>query len=182
MQAGDLLQDLKAGHLLHASPRAQFYGQLIGATASVLITVGVYQLYDGAYHIPSQQFPAPVANVWVGMAELMNQGLGALPPTAVIYAKGFMSFGVALPVLEAWAGHGSLLASALPSGMSMGVGMYLTADFVLPRVLGALAVLLWRKCDQAAHDGAMLAVASGFVLGEGVWSIVALALKSIAGH
>ena len=27
MQAGDLLQDLKAGHLLHASPRAQFYGQ-----------------------------------------------------------------------------------------------------------------------------------------------------------
>ena len=182
MQSGDLLQDLKAGHLLHASPRAQFYGQLIGATASVLITVGVYQLYDGAYHIPSQQFPAPVANVWVGMAELMNQGLGALPPTAVIYAKGFMSFGVALPVLEAWAGHGSLLASALPSGMSMGVGMYLTADFVLPRVLGALAVLLWRKCDQAAHDGAMLAVASGFVLGEGVWSIVALALKSIAGH
>ena len=34
MQAGDLMQDLKTGHLLGASPRAQFFGQLIGSTAS----------------------------------------------------------------------------------------------------------------------------------------------------
>lgn len=27
-QAGDLMQDLKTGHLLGASPRAQFYGQV----------------------------------------------------------------------------------------------------------------------------------------------------------
>ena len=51
--------------------------------------------------IPSAQFPAPVANVWKGMAELMNRGLGALPPTAVQYAKGFMGVGAVLPVLEA---------------------------------------------------------------------------------
>ena len=30
LQAGDLLQDLKTGHLLGASPKAQFWGQLIG--------------------------------------------------------------------------------------------------------------------------------------------------------
>lgn len=175
-QAGDLLQDLKAGHLLQASPRAQFYGQLIGSTASILITVGVYQLYDTSYHIPSEQFPAPVANVWKGMAELMNKGLGALPPTAVTYARGFMALGVALPVVDA-IGHGTWISAVLPSGTSMGVGMYLTADFVIPRVLGALGVLLWRKLDRASHDAGMLAVASGFVLGEGVWSIFALGLK-----
>ena len=66
--------------------------------------------------------------------------------------------------------------------MSIGVGMYLTADFVLPRVLGALAVLLWRKADAPSHSRYMLVVASGFVLGEGVWSIVALGLKSLAAH
>ena len=180
MQAGDLLQDLKAGHLLQASPRAQFYGQLIGATCSVFITVGVYQLYDAAYTIPSAQFPAPVASVWKDMAELMNRGVGALPPTALGYARAFMGLGVALPLLEACCP--SWLGALLPSGMSMGVGMYLTADFVLPRVIGALAVLVWRRCDTPSHDAQMLVVASGFVLGEGVWSIVALALTSIWGH
>ena len=54
--------------------------------------------------------------------------------------------------------------------MSVGVGMYLTADFVVPRVLGALGVLAWRKCDAPSHGRYMLVVASGFVLGEGVWS------------
>ena len=74
-------------------------------------------------------------------------------------------------------GHGTWISAVLPSGTSMGVGMYLTADFVIPRVLGALGVLLWRKLDRASHDAGMLAVASGFVLGEGVWSIFALGLK-----
>ena len=114
------------------------------------------------------------------MAELMNRGLGALPPTAVQYAKGFMGVGAVLPVLEALCP--AALGAYLPSGMSMGVGMYLTADYVLPRVAGALLVLAWRAMDQASHDGAMLAVASGFVLGEGVWSMVQLGLKTVAGH
>eukprot|EP00966_Prymnesium_polylepis_P158539 3664857-Prymnesium_polylepis.1 len=61
MQAGDLLQDLKAGHLLGASPRAQFYGQLIGASASVVVTVCAFQLYSSTYGIPSEQFQVPRA-------------------------------------------------------------------------------------------------------------------------
>lgn len=39
-QAGDLMQDLKTGHLLKASPKAQFYGQMIGSLASVFIATG----------------------------------------------------------------------------------------------------------------------------------------------
>ena len=53
MQAGDLLQDLKTGHLLRASPRAQFVAQLIGGSFSVLTTVAAYNLYASAYGIPS---------------------------------------------------------------------------------------------------------------------------------
>jgi uncharacterized oligopeptide transporter (OPT) family protein len=176
MQAGDLLQDLKAGHLLRASPRAQFFGQLVGATFSIFVTVGAYQLYDRAYGIPSAQFAAPVANVWKDMALLMQTGLSALPPSAVGWGKAFSAVGVSLPLLEAL-GPASL-ASVLPSGMSLGIGMYLTADFTIPRVLGALVELWWRRTNAATHRRHMLVVASGFVLGEGVWSIVALALKA----
>jgi len=117
MQAGDLLQDLKAGHLLGCSPRAQFYGQLIGATASVFLTVGAYQLYNSAYGVPSAQFQAPVASVWLKMAMLMNRGLGALPPSTLHYARGFAGLGVVLSLLEALLPHA--LAALLPSGMSV---------------------------------------------------------------
>ena len=103
----------------------------------------------------------------------MNHGLSALPPTAVGYTQGFMALGTALPLLEALM-PAQLAELTLPSGMSMGVGMFLTADFVLPRVVGALSVLLWRACDARSHSRHMLIAASGFVLGEGVWSIVAL--------
>ena len=48
-QAGDLMQDLKTGHLLGASPRAQFFAQLIGSTASIFVTVAAFNLYATAY-------------------------------------------------------------------------------------------------------------------------------------
>lgn len=37
---GDLMQDLKTGQLLGASPKAQFYGQMIGSLASAFIASG----------------------------------------------------------------------------------------------------------------------------------------------
>ena len=83
----------------------------------------------------------------------------------------------ALPLLEACLGGSSSLGLLLPSGMSLGIGMYITADFTIPRVLGALLEATWRRTHRRSHRQHMLVVASGFVLGEGVWSIIALALK-----
>ncbi|PHH71132.1 hypothetical protein CDD80_5491 [Ophiocordyceps camponoti-rufipedis] len=45
LQAGDLMQDLKTGHLLGASPKAQFYGQIIGATFGAILSAVLYGLY-----------------------------------------------------------------------------------------------------------------------------------------
>jgi uncharacterized oligopeptide transporter (OPT) family protein len=55
--------DLKTGSLVGASPRAQFFGQLIGSFLSVFVSAGVYLLYDFIYEIPNNQFPAPSAQV-----------------------------------------------------------------------------------------------------------------------
>lgn len=62
-QAGDLMQDLKTGHLVGASPKAQFVGQLIGSFFSVFVSVAAYELYSNAYEIPSPTFPVPTAGV-----------------------------------------------------------------------------------------------------------------------
>lgn len=75
VRAGDLMQDLKTGHLCHASPRAQFYGQLIGSSVSILVTTTAYILYNRAYTIPGPSFPAPTAYVWLSLARLLRQHL-----------------------------------------------------------------------------------------------------------
>lgn len=62
-QAGDLMQDLKTGHLLGASPKVQFYGQLIGSIWSAIISAGIYKLYTHVYEIPGPLFQIPTAQV-----------------------------------------------------------------------------------------------------------------------
>ena len=66
------MQDLKTGHLIRASPRAQFYGQLIGSLLSIVVTSIAYSLYTHAYQIPGPSFPAPTAYVWLGLARLLR--------------------------------------------------------------------------------------------------------------
>jgi uncharacterized oligopeptide transporter (OPT) family protein len=67
------MQDLKTGHLLRASPRAQFYGQLIGSSLSILVTTAAYSLYANAYTIPGPAFPAPSAYIWLSLARLLRE-------------------------------------------------------------------------------------------------------------
>ena len=200
MQAGDLMQDLKTGHLLGASPRAQFFAQLIGSTFSVFVTVGAYQLYTSAYGCSTlppgggggwgcaEQFGVPVAHVWLDMAVLMQQGLGALPPGCLSFAAWFGAAGVLLALVRAAPEMGLPLLRhvppralrLLPSGVAFGIGMYLTPDFTLPRVAGAVGSVAWRAVHPASHEQLYLMVASGFVLGDGVVSIIALFLHAAA--
>jgi OPT family oligopeptide transporter len=56
LQAGDLMQDLKTGHLLGAAPKAQFWGQMIGATYGAVLSAFIYRLYTSVYEIPSDLF------------------------------------------------------------------------------------------------------------------------------
>lgn len=172
-QAGDLMQDLKTGHLLGASPRIQTYGQLIGSVYSVVISTLVYKLYTNLYRIPGDFFAIPTAYQWIDCSRLVN-GSG-LPPHVQ---------GPAL-ILGAVFGLVSLIKSSttttttvpwwrkyLPSGLAVAVGMYNTLDFTLARVVGGVAGSLWiRYCEtQQIPQSKVLAVivASGFILGEGV--------------
>lgn len=58
------MQDLKTGALLKASPRSQFYGQMIGSLASVFVSSAAYKLYKSVYEIPGPAFRVPTAAIW----------------------------------------------------------------------------------------------------------------------
>ena len=111
------------------------------------------------------------------MALLMQTGLGALPPSAFWFAGAFGLGGVLLPLLESFGPR--RLRAWLPSGIAFGIGMYLTPDWTIPRVAGAVLEVLWRRWRPASHRNLHLMVASGFVLGEGVFSILGLVLRAL---
>ena len=67
----------------------------------------------------------------------------------------------------------------LPSGVALAIGMYVTPNWTIPRVVGGFANYLWRKSAPAHAKRYMIVLASGFVLGEGVISIVTAVLQSL---
>ncbi|CDZ98057.1 Tetracycline resistance protein TetB/drug resistance transporter [Phaffia rhodozyma] len=199
-QAGDLMQDLKTGALLRASPRSQFYGQLVGSLASVFVSTAAFKMYKSVYVIPGPAFPAPTAGVWLNLARLLNDG--HLPP----YAPTFMiAFGLLFaltsiiktlgPTLFPDARRLNRLGAILPSGVAFAIGFLNTPSFSLARFVGGILALYWSSRPGARADGstkgggqgagargkvplAAIVIASGFVLGEGLMSIVGLGMKS----
>lgn len=66
------LQDFKTAHLLGVCPRAQFIAMLLGSAVSALVSVGAYSLYTSAWPVPGPEFPAPTAEIWLDMADLVS--------------------------------------------------------------------------------------------------------------
>ena len=75
----------------------------------------------------------------------------------------------------------SVLEVALPSGIGIAVGMYVSPRFTVPRVIGSVIEQLWLRCDGQGHKRLMVIVASGLVLGEGTASIANAFVKAIFG-
>lgn len=177
-QAGDLMQDLKTGHLIRASPRAQFYGQLIGSCLSIVVTTTAYTLYQRAYEIPGPSFPAPTAFVWLGLARLLRDG--ELPERSGAFMLLFaVLFGLVAAAKTNAVRAGWPHARWIPSGVAFAIGFLNTPSFSLARLIGGVVEHVYYTRVGREHGGIkLIVVASGFVLGEGVISIVSLILRT----
>jgi OPT family oligopeptide transporter len=171
-QAGDMMQDLKTGHLLGASPRKQFLAQLIGISAGVVLVIPVYYLFTSAYEVGGEKLPAPAAHAWKAMAELLTKGLDALPAmagTAVLIAA---LVGIAVPLLR----KVEPIKKYVPSGLAMGIAFIIPAYYSLVMFYGLIAWFIWKKVNPGAVNKYDFALASGLVAGEGLMGIVNAAL------
>lgn len=183
LQAGDLLQDLKTGHLLGASPKAQFYGQLIGSGTGAIVSAVVYKLYTNVYEIPGGLFQVPTGFVWIFTARLVT-GQG-LPPMTGVFSIGaalIWSFLTALriygnSVRQPDGTKGAPWVPYVPGGIAVAVGMYNTPSFTLARTAGGLLAWWWTRW-KGRDETTVIVLASGLILGEGLLSIVNLGLAS----
>jgi len=177
-QAGDLMQDLKTGHLCGASPRAQFFGQLIGSAVSIIVTTTGYSLYNRAYVIPGPSFPAPTAYVWLSLARLLRDG--ELPEHSMIFMISFAALFALVSALKTYTDRRQLWYTKwIPSGVAFAIGFLNTPSFTIARLIGGIIEHVYRtRYAKNKSDIRIIVVASGFVLGEGVVSVVSLVLKT----
>jgi putative OPT family oligopeptide transporter len=174
--AGDMMQDLKVGHILGGTPARMQKGELIAVViaapglAAVLLLLGSAYGFAGAPGAdPATALPAPQA----GLMALVSTGIinGEMPWPLFIAG---MLFAVMLILVRA------------PSVMLVAVGMYLPIWSTFAIFVGG--VFRWivdrRMAGQFPEGGAPIAraentgilVASGFVAGEALMGVVIAAL------
>lgn len=163
LQASDMMQDLKTGHLLGASPKAQFYGQIIGSLVGAILSTAVYKLYVNVYDVPGPIFQTPTAYLWIFTARLVTgQGLPPMAWKASLIAGCIF---VAATILRTIAAssmarkRGGGLASwrdFIPGGIAVAVGMFNVPSFTLARAIGGLIAWWWnwRHNTKASRQGA----------------------------
>lgn len=176
-QAGDMMQDLKTGHMLGASPRDQFKAQCIGIVAGVFFAVPIYVLFDQAYTIGEGDLPAPAAHAWKAMAELLSQGFGALPTHAGAAVMAAFAFGVTVPVLRK---HVPAVKDMLPSGLAFGIAFIVPAYYAISMFIGMVIFQAWRRGNVTRADALGFSIASGLIAGEGLMGIV-VAIQTLLG-
>jgi len=168
--SADLLTDLKSGYLLGANPRKQFIAQFAGIFIGTLVTVAAFRiLVPDASVLGTDQFPAPAAQTWKGVAEAMAKGLGAMHPVKVwsIVIGGLV--GLILPILsrlfpkqQKW----------VPSAAGIGLAWVFQWFYGLLFFLGALIGYGWEKRNAKQCEEYLFPVASGVVAGGALMGVV----------
>jgi putative OPT family oligopeptide transporter len=166
--AGDMMQDLKVGHILGGTPWKMEVGEIIGVIAAAIALPVFLAVLDKAYHIGSAALPAPQAGLMALMAKGIVGGEMAWPLVIV-----GMFFGLALILIKA------------PAPMLIAVGMYLPFQTTSAVFAGGVirSILDWLMDRRGAGDeekqkgeNAGVLVASGLIAGQ---SLMAVALAFV---
>jgi OPT family oligopeptide transporter len=151
LQAGDMMQDLKTGHLLGASPKAQFYGQMIGSVVGAVLSTAVYKMYVSVYEIPGDIFQTPTAYVWIFTARLVTgQGLPDMAWQASFIAGVIWMIITAVRIATAspaFAQNGKppVWRDWIPGGIAVAVGIFNVPSFTLARAIGGVIAWWWSR-------------------------------------
>lgn len=168
--SADLLTDLKSGYMLGAHPRKQFLAQFAGIFIGTVVTVAAFRiLVPDASVLGTDQFPAPAAQTWKGVAEAMAKGLSTMHPVKIwaIVIGGLM--GIILPLLsrifpkyQKW----------IPSAAGIGLAWVFQWFYGLLFFVGAVIAWAWQKRNAEQCEEFLFPVASGVVAGGALMGVI----------
>ena len=108
-------------------------------------------------------------------------GDGQLPANSALFMLVFAAVFAAITAFKTYASGKQLpYAKWIPSGIAFAIGFLNTPSFSLARLVGGVVEHVYHTRVSAAGgaDIRVIVVASGFVLGEGVISVVSLILRT----
>ncbi|MCB1905782.1 MAG: OPT/YSL family transporter [Rhodocyclaceae bacterium] len=178
-QCADLLNDLRAGRGIGASPARQIVAQCFGVLIGSIVGVLAYRaLIPDPQMLISAEWPAPAVATWKAVAETMADGLGAVPADARLAMLLAGAIGITIGLAEASAPEA--WRRWLPSPVAVGLAFVIPASISIVMFVGAaLAALAARLAPDPARRFTVT-VAAGLVAGESIAGVVA-ALMSMAG-
>lgn len=161
--AGDMMQDLKVGHILGGTPWRMEVGEIIGVIAAAAVLAFPLMALDKVYEIGSVELPAPQAGLMALMANGIVGGEMAWP---LVIVGMFLALG--------------LILIGAPSPMLVAVGMYLPFFSTAAIFVGGLIKwLLESRLEKAkatdeertrAENSGIL-LSSGFIAGEALMAV-----------
>lgn len=167
---GDNMQDLKAGHVLGATPRNQQIMQVVGVLSAALVMAPVLSLIQEAYGIgiPTEKHPEPLAAPQASLMASVAQGVfqGGMP-----WGMTAIGMGIAVLVIIADQLLEARGATFRMPVLAVAVGIYLPFSLSVPILLGGLIAHFSLKGRQESHRGGLL-FAAGLITGEALLGIL----------
>lgn len=165
--SASLMQVLKTGHLLGASPKKQILGQIVGVVVGSIVAVAMYLVITSGASIGSEDIPAPGALPWSGMSTLLAKGTEALPAGGGTAVLAGALVGIVITLLER-----GRAGKFLPSPFGMGIGLvvpgFISVTICLASILGALLGRLLPGWSARY----LTLVASGGIAGEAITAVL----------
>ena len=130
--AGDMMQDLKVGHVLGGTPWKMEVGEIIGVVPAALVLPAVLLALDRTYTIGSEALSAPQAGLMALMANGIVGGEMAWPLViaGMFFAVGLILIKAPAPMLIA---VGMYLPFYATAGIFVGGGFRWVMDLMLER-------------------------------------------------
>ena len=162
--AGEMLQDLKVGHILGGTPSKMQIGDLFGIVVASLVLFFPIAILDKAYHFGSAQLPAPQA----GLMAMLSKGIVGGDMAWPLVIVGIL-LGLAMIMIE------------VKSVMLFAVGMYLPLGTTFAIFVGGMIRWITDKlrdrrgfndAQKARVDNAGVLTASGLIAGEALCGLV----------
>ena len=172
-ECADMMQDLKTGHLVGASPRKQQTLELLAAVIGPAVCILVVFLLAarntqefGVPFGPGTDSPAPQADALKGVIDGIRGGDAPVP----LFAMGGL-----MGALLSFSGLAGL-------GVLVGLSMYLPLMYLLPYGLGCLIQMRLTKKKGAAWTESMgVPFAAGLIVGEGLLGIIFAGIQVLGG-
>ena len=174
--AGEMLQDLKVGHILGGTPSKMQIGDLLGIIVASLVLFFPLAVLDKAYHFGSPALSAPQA----GLMAMLSKGIVGGDMAWPLVVVGIL-LGIAMIMIE------------VKSVMLFSVGMYLPLGTTFAIFVGG--IIRWitdslrnrrnlNDAQKARVDNAGVLTASGLIAGEALCGIVVAGIiaRKIAGN